>query len=199
VFDSRRPRILQVGTRPNKNLEGVIRAVSTQNCTLHIIGELSEAQRSLLVASGVDYENQVEVDDAAIRQSYEQADLIAFVSLAEGFGLPIIEANALGRPVITSDLPPMRDIAARAACLVDPLSVEQIRLGIRRIIFDEPYRNELIREGYRNATRFSPSTIARQFADLYAEVISDSTPRLHRETRAWFRHSALGLRKISTS
>jgi glycosyltransferase involved in cell wall biosynthesis len=171
-FNVSRPRLLQVGTGPNKNLERVAAALAGQECLLHIIGALTEDQRSLLRRAGVEYENQVDVSDADMHRAYVDADAVIFISLAEGFGLPIIEANVIGRPVITSNREPMCDVAGSAACLVDPLNTEDVRRGIRRIIRDEAYREQLIRNGYTNAARFSVSAVAEQYADLYREIIA---------------------------
>ena len=60
-------------------------------------------------------------------QEYKDADLISFPSTFEGFGMPIIEGQAVGRPVITSNIEPMVSVAADAAILVDPFNIESIR------------------------------------------------------------------------
>jgi len=76
--------------------------------------------------------------------------------------------------VLTSCLSPMRDIAAGGACLVNPLSVDEIRAGIRKLIGDEQYRSGLIEAGWKNVRRFGALEIAREYADLYAAVASSS-------------------------
>jgi len=93
--------------------------------------------------------------------------MVVFASLAEGFGLPIIEANAIGRPVVTSNLSPMKEVAGDAGCLVNPCDVTDIRDGIRRVIGDDEYRNALIERGYENAQRYRADVVARQYARLY--------------------------------
>ncbi len=163
-------RVLQVGTAPNKNLERVIEALKGLPCELHIIGRLSEMQRRLLADAQVRYQNSVNLSDEEVIQAYKEADLVVFVSLAEGFGMPIIEANAVGRPVVTSNLSPMKEVAGKAACLVDPRSPTSIREGIQRVLTDEQYRESLIQQGYVNAGRYRAETVAGQYARLYEKV-----------------------------
>ncbi len=171
-FDARRPRILQIGTSIHKNLERLAEALHGCDCVLHVIGRLSEAQRLLLRRLQIDYENAGEVSDSDIVKAYEQADVVTFLSLSEGFGMPIIEAQATRRVVVTSDLPPMNEVAGRGACLVDPYSVADIRRGIDRVIRDEAYRCRLIEEGDRNVARFSPSVVAARYVEVYSSLLA---------------------------
>lgn len=171
-FDENCPRILQVGTASHKNLERTACAVAGIRCVLHVIGPLSPAQRTLLEALSICYENSVALADDALVRAYEEADVVVFASLAEGFGVPIIEAQAVGRPVVTSNLPPMNEVAGAGACLVNPHSVESIRNGLLRVMQDGAYRKQLVEEGFHNAARFSPEWVAAQYTQLYEQVRS---------------------------
>ncbi|MEQ1645731.1 MAG: glycosyltransferase, partial [Pyrinomonadaceae bacterium] len=91
----------------------------------------------------------------------------------EGFGLPIIEAQAMRVPVVTSDLPPMKSVAADAAILVDPYDVASIRAGILSVIANASLRHDLALRGLDNIKRFKSSEIAAQYADLYGQISSD--------------------------
>jgi glycosyltransferase involved in cell wall biosynthesis len=169
-FNAERPVILQIGAKPNKNLESLIQALQGQRCELHVVGQLSDKQQSLLEQCAVPHRNSVDISEADLLKAYAQADIVSFVSTYEGFGLPILEANAVGRPVITSDLPPMSDVAGQAACLVNPHSIPAIREGIARIIADPEYRTSLVSRGFENIRSYSAAAIARQFASLYEAV-----------------------------
>jgi len=169
-FHYERPAVLQIGTKPNKNIERLIHALEGQECELHIVGAITAEQRKLLASCSIRYRNSVDITEAELRSAYAEADIVSFVSTYEGFGLPILEANAVGRPVITSNIPPMSDVAGRAARLVDPNDIQSIRAGLAHIIGDAKYRTELVANGFDNVSRYSAVDIAAQFAALYEIV-----------------------------
>lgn len=170
-FSSIEPVILHLGTKANKNLPNLIAALKGLQCRLVIIGRLNEEQLKLLADSQINYTNQLNLTLLEIYNNYVQADLVAFASLSEGFGLPIIEAQAVGRPVITSNFAPMCDVAGNAACLIDPYSVDDIRSGIVKIILDKNYREQLIENGFENVQRYSPHSTAEHYAELYLGML----------------------------
>ncbi len=104
---------------------------------------------------------------------YSHAAALLYPSLAEGFGWPIIEAQACGCPVITSCRPPMSEVAGEAAILIDPsdagAAAGVICAGMER-------RDELRAAGFRNARRFNEATIVRQYCALYGEVLGAEVP-----------------------
>jgi glycosyltransferase involved in cell wall biosynthesis len=175
-FNTERPRILHIGTKENKNLSRLIQALAGIRCHLHIIGQLRDQQTDELRVAGVDFSVASDLSEAQMYDAYCAADLVCFVSTYEGFGLPILEANAVGRPVVTSNLSSMPEVAGPAACLVDPYNVMSIRAGIRQVLDDPEYRNELVRQGFRNASRFCAHVVAQEYLALYREVASCSVP-----------------------
>ena len=164
------PRILQVGTDTNKNLAGLVAAVQDLPCHLDIVGPLTARAVQQLATAGVSYSNWVNLTDEEMRLRYEECDLLCFASTYEGFGLPILEAQQVGRPVVTSDLEPMRWVAGEGACLVDPRDPASIRAGVQRIITDDGYRSSLIQRGRSNAARFTVDQMVESYARLYREV-----------------------------
>jgi glycosyltransferase involved in cell wall biosynthesis len=86
---------------------------------------------------------------------YNGADVLAYPSLYEGFGLPVIEAMACGTPVLTSDTSSMPEIAGEAALLVDPWSVDAIASGLETLLSDAGLRDELSARGLARAADFS--------------------------------------------
>jgi len=172
IFNSDKPFILQVGTGANKNVERVAQAILGIHCHLRLIGSLSNDQLSLLRQYGVEYSSVSDISDEEIVDEYRRCDMLVFASTYEGFGMPIIEAQATGRPVITSNVYSMPEVAGNAAHLVDPYNIESIRQGILKIINDDDYRANLIRKGYANIERFRPEIIARQYVNLYQEILS---------------------------
>ncbi len=170
-FNAENPAILHIGTRPNKNLNNLIRSLKDMRCRLKIIGALDNENKRLLTENRIDYENRVNLTDIEMREEYERADIVVFCSTYEGFGLPIIEAQAMGTPVVTSDLSPMKEVAGGGAVLVDPSDPVSIREGMFSLISDTALRSNLIAKGLKNVERFTPNYIAARYKDLYLDVL----------------------------
>lgn len=170
AFNKQKPTILHIGTKPNKNLTGLIRAIEGINCRLEIVGQPSDEAQVLLNKFEIDHQIQSGLSDEAIFQKYVSCDIVSFVSFFEGFGLPIVEANSVERVVVTSNISCMPEIAGNAACLVNPYDVASIRAGLLKIIRDDSYREQLIINGRMNKQRFSPREISRQYAELYRMI-----------------------------
>ncbi len=169
-FDSNRPRLLMIGTAPHKNIDRVAQALSGMTVVLEVIGRLPEDRLARLRACGLEVETHHDLTDAELAESYARADILMFPSLTEGFGLPILEAQAVGRPVITSDRAPMRDVAGEAALLVDPEDAGAIRAAVERLIDQPDLRTRLVEAGFDNVTRFAPAATAESYAMLYRRV-----------------------------
>lgn len=170
-FNTECPRILQIGTgKHNKNIARVAEALAGIRCRWVVIGPLSAEQLAVIEKHDLNYENHFGLSNEALLEQYKQCDMLVFASTYEGFGLPIVEANAVGRPVVTSTIYSMPEVAGEAACLVDPYSVKSIRNGILKVISDADYREDLVKAGFINVERFRPSVIAEQYAQLYRNI-----------------------------
>lgn len=170
-FDSRCPRILHIGLAPNKNFERHVAALTGMNCHLHVIGKLGPEHEQLLAANGIRYSSEYNISAADMQRAYAECDLLLFASTLEGFGMPILEAQTVGRPVVTSNLSSMPEIAGNAACLVDPMSVDAIRAGVMKVVQDAAYRESLVAAGFENVRRFSAERVAAQYEALYASML----------------------------
>jgi len=169
-FNASRPVILQIGTTQNKNLHRVIPALTGLDITLVIIGKLTDEHIQLLRENQIEYKNHFNLPYQEVLEQYREADIVLFASLYEGFGLPILEANAVGRPVITGNNTSLPEVAGDAALIIDVESVTAIREAVIRLIHDEPLRIRLINNGFENIKRFHPQTIGNKFAHIYEQI-----------------------------
>lgn len=170
AFEQDKPLIMHIGTKNNKNLYRLIEALEGLNCRLLIVGILNDAYVQALNKHRIDYENVYNLSLEQVIECYKRADILAFVSTLEGFGMPIIEAQTVGRAVLTSNVSSMPEVAGEGACLVDPFDVADIRRGLEKIIYDHAYREDLIAKGFENIKRFEIDRIAQMYLDLYKEV-----------------------------
>lgn len=166
-FNAESPIILHIGTGERKNLLRVIQALEGVRCHLWIVGQLDSECLSALQRFSVDYTQEYNVPFSRIIELYQICDIVSFPSLYEGFGMPIIEAQATGRPVISSRRGAIPEIAGDSVCYVDPEDVEDISRGIRLLIENHDYREKLIFLGLQNIKRFEPDMIVKEYQKIY--------------------------------
>jgi glycosyltransferase involved in cell wall biosynthesis len=106
----------------------------------------------------------------SVPKLYRGSVAVVFVSLSEGFGLPILEGMASSVPVLTSNITSMPEVAGDAAVLVDPYSTEDIKSGLDRIVNDSDLRAELVGKGVERATRFNWKRSAAEFWDVVDQL-----------------------------
>ncbi len=170
AFNTEYPSILFIGTTPNKNLERMAQAIAGIKCKLEIVGPLSDEQKQALTENKIDYRNEVGISNQRMAEKYKECDVLLFPSTYEGFGMPILEAQLTGRPVVTSDYSSMPEVAADSACLVNPFEVESIRSGVLKVLGDENFRSELLEKGKENVQRFAPRKVAEMYLQLYKQM-----------------------------
>ncbi len=173
-FNIERPTILHIGTKANKNLERHVEALRGLDVRLIVVGTLNDAQRVVLDGSGLEWDNRVGLSDEVLAATYREADMLLFASLAEGFGLPVLEAQMAGIPVLTSNRSSLPEAAGDGALLVDPTDVSAIRAGVIRLIEDDVLRERLVVDGLRNLDRFAPTAIAERYAALYRHIAREA-------------------------
>lgn len=98
---------------------------------------------------------------------YQLADLYLYPSLYEGFGLPILEAQACGCPVLTSSLTSCPEIAGEGALLVNPYDFNEMAQGIQAVIDNPELKNQLIQRGFENYQRYSWKKMAENYLELF--------------------------------
>lgn len=166
-FNSACPTILQIGTGWHKNLEGLIESIKGLKCHVEIVGQPCDNDMKRMTDYGIDYSISHHISEAELIQKYEECDILYFVSRSEGFGLPIIEAQTIGRIVLTANSEPMRSVANGAALLFDSENHKGIKDGILQIIRDSVLRENLIKNGFENAKLYNPENISKQYESFY--------------------------------
>lgn len=170
-FNTDCPLILQIGTDKQKNLESTLYALKEVKCKLRVIKKMTKQQHALAQKLKIDYSNAYNLTANQIIDEYKNADFVVFPSLYEGFGMPIIEAQAIGRVIITSNISPMNWVAGKDAILLNnPLDIYEYREVIRKVINSQNLRERTINSGLKNVKRFSLETVLRNFIELYKSI-----------------------------
>ena len=107
------------------------------------------------------------VDDDTLASLYQNAGLFIFPSLYEGFGLPPLEAQQYGVPVVSSSASCLPEVLGESALYFDPENVEQMADAIHRGLTDENIRLELKQNAAENLKRFSGERMARETKNIY--------------------------------
>jgi glycosyltransferase involved in cell wall biosynthesis len=182
----RQPYFLYLGTiEPRKNLNRLIRAfevisVKYPEHRLVIAGKLGWGYQSTLdaircspVADRISRIGFVSHEDKL--NLISGCHLMVYPSLYEGFGLPVLEAMAMGTPVVTSNTSSLPEVAGTAAVLIDPTSIEQLVDAIDRVLSDEAFRERLIREAKLQAAKYSWTRTADDTYHAYRAVFERHT------------------------
>ena len=172
--------VLFVGTlEPRKNLERLVRAFArakVQEAKLVLVGgkgwlydRLFEAVTELGLQDDVIFAGYVAGDELPLW--YNAAVMVAYPSIYEGFGLPVLEAQACGIPVLTSTASSLPEAAGQAGLLVDPEDVDAIADGLCRLLEDDALRDELRAKGLAHAKGFTWESTVEETVSVYHRAL----------------------------
>ena len=168
--------ILTVGTiEARKNLLTLLKAIQLfdRKITLVMVGKKTNYLQTLQPMLEK-LKNQLiflpQADDNDLSCLYRLAKVMVYPSLFEGFGLPVVEAQACGCPVVTSNLSSMPEAGGEGALYADPTNEAEIAEQITRLLDDVKLRNKLIDKGRENALRFTPEVYANHLIELYKKL-----------------------------
>jgi glycosyltransferase involved in cell wall biosynthesis len=182
-----KPYVLWMGTlEPRKNPEGVVRGFvhaiesgvpRADELKLYLVGPpgwWSGDVRELISERGLgDRVRRIDAQPVQVRAAlYAEAEAFMFPSLAEGFGLPVLEAMSCGTPVVTSNRSSLPEVAGSAAQLCDPTDHASIGNALGKVLRDAELAEDLRRLGRRRAAEFTWDRTAQQTAAAYREVLA---------------------------
>lgn len=161
-FQSERPYFLYVGNRrKNKNIPAMLtafaRADIPSDFMCFLSGHGDEQLCSLIAQLGIEKRVRFlgRIPETELPKLYKGAYATLFVSLMEGFGLPVIESMASGTPVLTSTAGSLPEIADNAALCVDPHSVDAIKAGMETLVHDADSYREFQQKGKQRSAQFT--------------------------------------------
>ena len=176
------PFFLHVGgNKPYKNRKGVLEIFARTLeldpllpwCLVMAGGakslELAHKEAELKIGSRVLW--VTEPSDTQIEALYSLAGALIFPSFTEGFGLPVLEAQACGCPVFTSNRGPLSEVGGNAAIYFEPSDIEEAATQILANIDNLEHLSQL---GYENVKRFDPQTMGDAYFDFYSEIMAQS-------------------------
>ncbi|GAC1389870.1 MAG: glycosyltransferase family 1 protein [Ktedonobacteraceae bacterium] len=181
-FNLKAPLVLAVGTlEPRKNHIGLIKAFYKAQQKKNGPAMLAIAggqgwlyEETKQVVADLKLEKKVRflgrVTDLELVTLYSMANIFAFPSFFEGFGVPPIEAMACGAPVITSNISSLPEIAKDAALLVDPFDIDALATAITRLTEDEALRDELRQKGYQRVKQYTWAMSAQKMLTVYQRL-----------------------------
>lgn len=182
-----RPYLLYLGTiEPRKNVAGLVAAYLrawrrhrfVRNFDLLVAGAPAwgsrEAVQSIAAAERATRGHVRALGYVPHREKFalmRKAVAFCFPTLAEGFGLPVLEAMALGTPVVTSDLPIIREVAGNAIIRVNPTSTTAMMNALASLLRSDARRAELSRAGIKKARAYRWEKTARETLRVYRDVV----------------------------
>lgn len=166
--------VLFVGSRVGyKNFAFVVDAVSLSSYRLVVAGEsLTEKERKLVSDKlpSERFQHYKNPDMTVLNDLYNNAFCLVYPSSYEGFGLPVVEAQRAGCPVIALDVPSIREVSGQNALLMKDLSTAEL-LSKLEILVSDRNRIEITESGYENSLGFSMPKMTSEYEDIYRSLV----------------------------
>jgi len=179
-FNLPEPFILNVGTiEPRKNLLNIVKSIEHLDTSLVVVGSETPYTgeiKSYIASRGM----QTKVfflkglTSHELAALYKTAAVFVYMSLFEGFGIPIVEALFSGTPVVTSKGGCFSEAGGPAAIYANPKEVGEIQEAIRKVLSDNELRQSMRQKGFEHARQFTDENIGKNYMALYEEVVRDA-------------------------
>ncbi len=171
------------GCRPSKNLKSMVQSFVSlvrerpdlQNIqfilAVHDDGYLGDVKK-YIQQKGIDERIKIIIGAGIdeLRVLYKKALLLAFVTKYEGFGFPVLQAQAAGTPVLASTSAALPEVSRNAALLVDADDTSEIKAGFLKLLTDQSLYQELVKRGGENVKKYSWNNTARQVIEMYKHL-----------------------------
>lgn len=170
--------ILTVGTiESRKNQLNLLKGVVSENLTIPVVvlGKATPYKKELddfILESNIRHQLIFlhNADFYDLQAIYQMAEVMVYPSFFEGFGLPVLEAQASGCPVITSNISSMPEAGGAGALYIDPENSAEIGSAIKLMLTNEAERQKWIEKGKENARLFSDQIVAEKLMNLYQSL-----------------------------
>ncbi|HIH31558.1 TPA: glycosyltransferase family 4 protein [Candidatus Woesearchaeota archaeon] len=181
-FNIKIPFILYTGSiTPRKNILRLLQAFNVIKHKIphnfYIAGSKQWRSKDVLDYISINLSERVKllgyVDDDDLICLYSLSDLYLYPSLYEGFGLPILEAQACGCPVLASNKTSCPEVSGKGAFLINPKSIDEMKDGILKILRNKKYKITLVRQGYENTKRFNWKKSALELVEVCEDVCNE--------------------------
>jgi len=136
---------------PGAGYEAVKKAIAT-----------SPYQKDIIQLGRIEFKDKINL--------LKYASVFVFPSLYEGFGIPVLEAMAVGVPVVASDIEALREVGGEAVTYVDPFNIEDIASKIFTLLHDQTYRDQQIKAGLQQADKFTWAKTAKESWDIITHL-----------------------------
>ncbi|SHF56062.1 Glycosyltransferase involved in cell wall bisynthesis [Mariniphaga anaerophila] len=175
--------ILAVGTlERRKNQQALLQAVYSAKIKTPVVFVGKQTSSYMTGISQIIKENEMDdqvkflnnVPEPDLAALYQSALFSVYISVFEGFGLPVIESMASGCPVITSSVSVLPETAGDAALLCDPANIEEIAEKLLMLETNEQLRTTLKQKGIRRAEEFHPENYAKKLTSLYTKILTET-------------------------
>ena len=151
----------------------MIIGVKDLDINLTIIGELSQELKSFCKSNKIFYKNLIDIKNFKMRKVLAQNDILLMTSKYEGFGMPIIEAQASGMAVITSNLEPMKTVVGKNGLVVNPNKPIEIKKIVKKLLYNKNYFLKILRKGKFNSSKYSSNLINKYYIKLYYKLLKN--------------------------
>ena len=163
-------RILQIGTKAHKNIETVIEAANLANLEVDLVGRVSYTERNRFQRNGYRVTYHSELDFEEVLALYESCALVAFISSMEGFGMPILEAQSVGRLVIISDIEVLKEVAGKGAVILEDLNAVKLSELFVKCLSGVSEYQRIVSDGFENVRRFDIGKISDKYVQFYTSL-----------------------------